>query len=84
LAKALSAHPKLLLLDNPFAGLDTETRENLRDFINELVEGGQKIILSCMHPEDIPPAFLTCFICRTTLCLSGIERRFSGISTKQT
>ena len=57
LAKTLSAHPKLLLLDNPFAGLDVETRDSLRDFIQTLVEHGQKIILSCMHPEDVPAAF---------------------------
>jgi molybdate transport system ATP-binding protein len=57
LVKALSAHPKLLLLDNPFAGLDIDTRNALRDFINELVRSGQNIILSCMHPEDIPPVF---------------------------
>ena len=57
LAKALSLHPKLLLLDNPFAGLDIETRDNLREFIQELVMHGQKIILSCMHPEDVPAAF---------------------------
>ena len=57
LAKTLSTHPKLLLLDNPFAGLDVETRDNLREFIQTLVEHGQKIILSCMHPEDVPSAF---------------------------
>lgn len=57
LAKTLSMHPKLLLLDNPFAGLDVETRDDLRGFIQTLVEHGQKIILSCMHPEDVPSAF---------------------------
>jgi molybdate transport system ATP-binding protein len=77
LAKALSASPALLLLDNPFAGLDAETRANLRDFINNLVLNGQKIILSCMHAEDIPPAFShVLYLQHMHFFVCGIEKGF--------
>lgn len=57
LAKALLSRPQLLLLDNPFAGLDADTREGLRQLIQDLLTHGQKIILSCTHVNDIPQGF---------------------------
>jgi molybdate transport system ATP-binding protein len=57
LAKALLSRPQLLLLDNPFAGLDADTRQSLRDLIQDLLLHGQKIILTCTHVGDIPQGF---------------------------
>jgi molybdate transport system ATP-binding protein len=57
LAKALLLRPALLLLDNPFAGLDSEARTDLRDLIEWLLRDGQKIMLTCTYPEDIPAGF---------------------------
>lgn len=57
LVKALVANPYLLLLDNPFAGLDYEARAKLRELVSTLLLKGQNIILSCTHASDIPTGF---------------------------
>ncbi|WP_308250604.1 ABC transporter ATP-binding protein [Nonomuraea rhizosphaerae] len=46
LTQALMADPGLLILDEPFAGLDTDTRETLPSIITELSEGGAIVIVS--------------------------------------
>ena len=46
MAKALLRHPRILLLVNPFAGLDAETRESLRETINGVAAAGITVILS--------------------------------------
>jgi molybdate transport system ATP-binding protein len=57
LAKALLSQTALLLLDNPFAGLDTEARADLHYLIEELLRHGQRIMLTCTYLEDIPQGF---------------------------
>lgn len=53
-AAALLRHPRILLFINPFAGLDTETRKELRETINR-VAAGITVILSTGAGE-IPEA----------------------------
>jgi molybdate transport system ATP-binding protein len=57
LAKALLSQPTLLLLDNPFAGLDMEARIDLHQLIEDLLHHGQRIMLTCTYLEDIPKGF---------------------------
>jgi molybdate transport system ATP-binding protein len=57
LAKALLSRPALLLLDNPFAGLDSGARADLRNLIEGLLRDGQRIMLTCTYREDIPAGF---------------------------
>jgi molybdate transport system ATP-binding protein len=74
----------LLLLDDPFAGLDIATRENLRGFINDLVMHGKKIILSCMHPEDIPSAFSHVLnLEKRHFVYQGLRKDFKRSTTKR-
>ncbi len=45
LAIALLEEPEMLILDNPFLGLDMEGRETLHKIINRLASGGMQILL---------------------------------------
>ena len=51
LAKALVQHPSVLLLDNPFVGLDQATRTVLHNVINTLVTRGTTVLLITSSTE---------------------------------
>lgn len=53
IARAILSDPELLILDNPFMGLDTEGRATLAQVINTLNNAGVKIIL-ITPPNEIP------------------------------
>lgn len=52
IAKALVHSPKLLLLDEPTAGVDVELRESLWKFVLELKEQGTSILLTTHYLEE--------------------------------
>lgn len=52
IAKALVHKPKLLLLDEPTAGVDIELREALWDFVRELHRDGLSILLTTHYLEE--------------------------------
>jgi ABC-type multidrug transport system ATPase subunit len=56
LAQALLAGPELLVLDEPFAGLDPETRAALPPLLAQLADAGTTVVVSdhqrCLH--DLP------------------------------
>lgn len=55
LQKALLSHPRLLILDNPFIGLDAEARQQLSDTLERLIrEEGLQVILVVSREKDIP------------------------------
>lgn len=55
LAKTLLAQPHTLIIDNPFIGLDSETRQQLRDLLLMLAEKQElEIWLVVSRREDIP------------------------------
>ena len=55
LQRALLSHPRLLILDNPFIGLDTEARQQLRDTLEQLIrEEGLQVVLVVSRKKDIP------------------------------
>jgi molybdate transport system ATP-binding protein len=58
IAKALLGQPDILVLDNPFLGLDEAARLVLKKVINTLItdgaEEGQHIILICNYVDEIP------------------------------
>lgn len=55
LAKMLMSNPKILIMDNPFIGLDEETREQLEGLLRTLAEEKRlQIILVVTKTRDIP------------------------------
>lgn len=56
LTKTLFANPRLLIMDNPFIGLDAETRNQLSDLLLMLVhERDMDIMLVLSKSDGIPP-----------------------------
>lgn len=55
IAAALLKHPSLLLLDNPLAGLDVQTRAEFDDLISIIIASGITIIMAT-SPNEIPDA----------------------------
>ncbi len=55
LARALMQSPKLLILDDPFCGLDAASRETLRHAIENLLSARlMQILLITSRPDEIP------------------------------
>ena len=52
IAKALIHEPKLLILDEPTAGVDIELRREMWDFLKEINANGTTIILTTHYLEE--------------------------------
>ena len=55
LAGALAKRPKMLVLDDPAAGLDSRQREKLRDIVAALAKRGLHVIFAYRHADELPP-----------------------------
>jgi molybdate transport system ATP-binding protein len=53
LLNVLLKKPQLLLLDNPFVGLDVESRQTLHTILQDIMSEGIQIVLVCT-PNEIP------------------------------
>jgi energy-coupling factor transport system ATP-binding protein len=53
LASALVIEPQLLILDEPTAGLDPQSRQGLLQVLNHLQVNGRQLVLSSHNMEDI-------------------------------
>jgi len=54
LARAVLRAPRLLVLDDPFAGLDTSSRAVLRGALDELAGAGMHLVMATPRTEDLP------------------------------
>ena len=54
LARALIRQPALLILDDPFTGLDRRSRLHFREIIERLMKGRTRVLLIATRPEDLP------------------------------
>ena len=57
LTKTLFANPRLLIVDNPFIGLDAETRDQLKELLQKLAEEREMEIMLVIAKTDDIPAF---------------------------
>ena len=53
IARALVHRPKLLILDEPTAGVDVELRHGMWDYLRELNQGGTTILLTTHYLEEV-------------------------------
>jgi molybdate transport system ATP-binding protein len=54
LARALVQSPDLLVLDDPFAGLDAASRKKLGTVLHKLMQKGPQILVLSSRPDEIP------------------------------
>ena len=64
IARALIHHPKLLVLDEPTAGVDVELRRSMWEFLRKQNESGTTIILTTHYLEEAEQ------LCRTTAVIN--------------
>lgn len=67
IARALMHEPKMLILDEPTAGVDIELRRSMWDFLRELNEQGITIILTTHYLEEAE------MLCRNIAIIDGGE-----------
>jgi molybdate transport system ATP-binding protein len=61
LVMALAAKPDLLVLDNAYTGLDSNSRELLTKMLETLMERGQTLIMTGLDLNDFSPS-VSCFL----------------------
>lgn len=59
LTKTLLTNPRVLIMDNPFIGLDAEARRQLHDFLGLLASRGTVSIILVQSKSDDIPDFIT-------------------------
>ncbi|MDR3250608.1 MAG: ATP-binding cassette domain-containing protein [Tannerella sp.] len=59
LTKALLARPRIIIIDNPFIGLDAGTRTRLGDLLESLVRMGEVQVILLLSRTDEIPDFIT-------------------------
>ena len=59
LASSLFSNPRVLIMDNPFIGLDAETRDQLKQLLTTLAGDGQLQIILVLSKSDEIPDFIT-------------------------
>lgn len=54
IARAMAANPRILLLDEPFTGLDPKQRMAMKHLLERLMQRRVTIVAAVHHPEDLP------------------------------
>ena len=75
LARALMSQPRILIMDEPCAGLDLYEREKLLDNINDLRKQDIMIVYVTHHTEEIMPLFThVALIDNGVIVASGLKK----------
>ena len=59
MAKALATNPRILILDNPFIGLDAQTRKDFRNLLETLTRETSMLVILVLSKRDDIPDFIT-------------------------
>jgi molybdate transport system ATP-binding protein len=54
IARAMTADPRILLLDEPLTGLDPKQRALMKRLLERLMSRGLTVVAAVHHPEDLP------------------------------
>jgi len=57
--KALATNPRILILDNPFIGLDAPSRKDFRELLEKLSRETEMLIILVLSKRDDIPDFIT-------------------------
>ncbi|MBD1388507.1 molybdate ABC transporter ATP-binding protein ModF [Neiella sp. HB171785] len=76
LARALLRRPQLLLLEDPFDGLDVQARQQISRLLEQLAGQGVQLLLMVDRPDDLPDwlAAIAVFANRTLLVADSAEQ----------
>ncbi len=77
IARALMCRPRLLILDEPCAGLDPVAREHFMQFVNRLGKqpNAPTLVLVTHHVEEIVPVFTHVLLLRDGAALAAGRKR---------
>ena len=59
ITKALATNPRVLIIDNPFIGLDAQTRSDFRDMLERLTRETELLVILVLSRRDEIPDFIT-------------------------
>lgn len=59
MAKALAGNPRILILDNPFIGLDVQARTDFRNLLESLTRETNLLVILVLSKRDDIPDFIT-------------------------
>ena len=69
IVKTLLANPRILIIDNPFIGLDADTRILLKDLFSQLInQFSLQLVLVVSKPNDIPDFITHIFPVEDLIC----------------
>lgn len=83
LTKALISGPRVLILDNPFVGLDVQTRRQLSDLLRTLIAETDLLVVPVLSKTEDIPDFITHVIPVEGLDVLPIVTRSAYLAARQ-
>lgn len=74
LARALFSPPKILLLDNPYEGLDHRAQTEMKQLLDQLLTSDQPTLLLLQQSEDVPDGVTHLMVLEAGRCIASGRR----------